>query len=79
MKRKDYELYKWYQVTDETYWVQNLDDETKGEFIGCVTIVRDKNNLFNGWPYIMTQQNCHIGWGTMAKYGNYEFMIIENL
>ena len=27
MKRKDYENYKWYPVTDETYWVEEYCDE----------------------------------------------------
>lgn len=37
MKRKDYKNYKWYPVTDETYWAEEYCDE----FPNCKTIVRD--------------------------------------
>ena len=74
MKRKDYKNFVWYPVTDETYWAE----EYPLEFPGCQTIVRDKGCTFCGLPHIMTQNKSYLGWGTMAKSDNFEFMIINN-
>lgn len=46
MKRKDYENYKWYPVTDKTYWVDNYCDE----FPNCKTIVRDTTGVKYDMP-----------------------------
>ena len=40
MKRKDYENYKWYPLTDNEYWVE----EMPYEFPNCVTIVYNPQN-----------------------------------
>ena len=74
MKRTDFENYKWYPVTDETYWAEEYPDE----FPGCQTIIRDKNCTFDGLPHIMTRNKAYLGWGTMAKSDYFEFMIIDN-
>ena len=39
MKRKDYQNYIWYPVTDETYWAEDYPEE----FPNCQTIVCQKN------------------------------------
>ena len=70
MKREDYENFKWYFVTDETFWVEQFPDE----FPKCRTVVRpSKSNSIE----IYTQLDCYIGWGTMAKQENWYFMIID--
>lgn len=66
MKREDYENFKWYKVTNETYWVEDYPDE----FPGCQTIVCSENKLY-------TQMASYLGWGTMAKCGDWYFMIIK--
>ena len=71
MERKNYENNKWYPLTDEEYWVEELSNE----FPNCYTIVYSMNNRF--FSNIKTYQSCPVGWGTMAKNGNFYFMIIE--
>lgn len=74
MNKEDYKLYTWYPLTDDAYWV---DDGVLQElFPGCQTIVCDtiQGNMNNR---IMTYNDCHIGWGTMAKRGTFKFMIVE--
>lgn len=71
MKRKDYQLYKWYSVTDETYWVE----EYPKEFPNCETIICcTRPDICES---ILTRAHAYIGWGTMAKYGEWKFMIVE--
>lgn len=72
MKRTDYLNFKWYPLTDKEYWVDDDD-----EFPNCQTIVVDMSNTFNGHHQIMTYSQAYLGWGTMAKYGTFKFMIIE--
>lgn len=72
MKRSDFKNYIWYPVTDETYWVEEYPDE----FPNCHTIIC--NTQESVCPNILTQDSSFMGWGTMAKYGNWKFMIIEN-
>ena len=75
MNRKDYELYKWYQLTDDEYWVDvGVLQEL---FPDCQTIVCDTKQILCVKHCIMTYDDCHIGWGTMAKQGTYKFMIVE--
>ena len=74
MKRKDYENYKWYPLTDDEYWV---DRDYQDEFPNCQTIVCDTRDITGVKHSIMTYHNCTVGWGTMAKSGEYYFMIIE--
>lgn len=58
MNREDYKLYTWYPLTDDEYWVDvGVLQEL---FPDCKTIVCDIDN------HIMTYNDCHIGWGTMA-------------
>ncbi len=71
MRRKDYENYKWYPVTDDTYWVNEYPDE----FPNCETIVCWKPNYDNSIIY--TRSTVFLGWGTMAKSNEWYFMIIE--
>lgn len=69
MNREDYKLYTWYPLTDDEYWVDvGVLQEL---FPDCKTIVCDIDN------HIMTYNDCHIGWGTMAKRGTFKFAIIE--
>lgn len=74
MNREDYKLYTWYPLTDNEYWVDfGVLQEL---FSNCQTIVCDTTqNSFDNT--IMTYNNCHIGWGTMAKRGTFKFMIVE--
>ena len=73
MNRKDYKLYTWYPLTDNEYWV---DVDYQDEFPNCLTIVCDTTQSSFDNP-IMTYNNCHIGWSTMAKRGTFKFMIVE--
>ena len=70
MKRTEYENYKWYDVTDENYWVEEYPEE----FPNCVTIVHHPEYTEDN---ILTKNNAYLGWGTMAKYEGWKFMIIE--
>lgn len=72
MKRADYELYTWYPLTENEYWVDFMDPE----FDNCRTIVCDAN-FYGSGNKIMTRDICPYGWDTMAKIGTYMFMIVE--
>lgn len=74
MNKKDYELYKWYQLTDDEYWV---DYDYQNEFPNCQTIICDTQHIDGIKNCIMTYHNCTVGWGTMAKRGTFKFMIVE--
>ena len=67
MKREDYENFTWYPITDDTYWVEFLNNE----FPKCNTIVCKKG--YN----IVDIRSCYIAWRTMVKQGDWFFMIIE--
>jgi len=71
MKREYYKNFVWYPVTDETYWVEDYPDE----FPNCQTIVCQKNEY--GTSNILVDTTTWMGWGTMAKRGDFYFMIIE--
>lgn len=74
MNREYYKLYTWYPLTDDEYWVDvGVLQEL---FPNCQTIVCDtiQGGINN---HIMTYNDCHIGWSTMAKRGTFKFMIIE--
>lgn len=72
------ELYKWYPIVDEgEYWMDDelnpkIDPTTLKRIYkdGIVTVVT------NG-EHIMTKSNCVLGWGTMAKQGNWKYMRIK--
>ncbi len=71
MKRSDYKNYVWYPLTDDEYWVEDYPDE----FPNCRTIICcTRPEIAEG---IFTYQSAFMGWGTMAKYGEWKFMIIE--
>jgi hypothetical protein len=70
MKRQDYKNLTWYPVTDDTYWAEEFPDE----FPNCQTIVYCTNP--NITSAIYTQFDAYLGWGTMAKYDEWVFMII---
>ena len=74
MNKEDYKLYTWYPLTDDEYWVDvGVLQEL---FPNCQTIVCDtvQGSMNNR---IMTYNDCHIGWGIMAKRGTFKFMIVE--
>ncbi len=73
MKRKDYKNYVWYDLTDDEYWVEEWPDE----FPNCQTVVIDTRNKFDECYHVLSQSQAYMGWGTMAKYGDWKFMIIE--
>lgn len=73
MDRENYKLYTWYPLTDNEYWVEF---DYQDEFPDCQTIVCDTmQGTFDN--HITTYNDCHIGWGTMAKRGTFKFMIVE--
>lgn len=69
MRRKDYENYVWYDVTEETYWVEEYPDE----FPNCITLVYNPN--YYGEPQNI--RDSTFGWGTMVKQGEWKFIIIQ--
>ena len=71
MKRKDYQNYVWYELTDDEYWTEEYPDE----FPGCQTIICCTRPEI--CENILTQNTAFLGWGTMAKCGEWKFMIIE--
>ena len=71
MLRKEYDLYKWYPLTDETYWAEEYPEE----FPNCQTIVCCTRPEID--ETIRTRKTSFLGWGTMAKYGEWMFMIVE--
>ena len=70
MKREDYKNYVWYPLTDEEYWVDNNLDFPNCQTIICCTRPEICEN-------ILTRNTAFMGWGTMAKYNEWKFMIIE--
>lgn len=71
-------LYKWYPIVDEgEYWLDDeinpkVDPETLRRIYkdNIVTIVTNGEFLFN-------HSTCLLGWGTMAKQGNWKYMRIK--
>lgn len=63
------ELYRWYPIVDEgEYWLYsdtNTEDTSK-----IRTVVTNGKIL---WTYY----ECRLGWGTMAKQGNWKYMRIK--
>lgn len=74
MNKEDYKLYTWYPLTDDEYWV---DLDYQDEFPNCQTIVCDTKQIPGVKHCIMTYDDCHLGWGTMAKRDTFKFMIVE--
>lgn len=66
------ELYKWYPIVDDgEYWTDyDVANVLKPEMDKIQTIVTNGCRIY-------TYQECNIGWGTMAKYGNWMFMRIK--
>jgi len=71
MTKEDYKLYKWYPVTDDTYWAEDYPEE----FPNCQTIVCCTRPEIDNT--LRTMSTSFLGWGTMAKYGEWQFMIVE--
>lgn len=65
------ELYTWYPIVDEgEYWTEydiNSSDEYRPKI---ATIVTDGIRIY-------TREECTIGWGTMARSGNWKYMRIK--
>lgn len=66
------ELYKWYPIVDEgEYWtdydIANIISPSLNKIQTIVT---------NG-ARIYTYHECNLGWGTMAKGGNWRYMRIK--
>jgi hypothetical protein len=71
MKREDYKNYEWYDVTDDTYWTEELPEEFPNTFtIVCEEDIYGNKNIY-------TYSSCFIGWGSMAKFGGFKFMICQ--
>lgn len=75
MEEKKYELYKWYPIVDEgEYWTNydfTIPDEINNENSPKIkTLVTNGETL---WTY----RECNLGWGTMAKSGDWKFMRIK--
>ena len=71
MERKFYRNYVWYNLTDDEYWAEDFPEE----FPNCVTIICCTRPEIDS--LIRTQHTAYLGWGTMAKSGEWKFMIIE--
>ena len=68
------ELYKWYPIVDEgEYWTDYellLPEAWDGETEKIITIVTNGTKFW-------TCKQCRIGWGTMAKSGDWKYMRIK--
>ena len=72
------DLYKWYPIVDEgEYWLEDeINPKVEPESMrriykdNIVTIVTNGEFLFNN-------NTSYIGWGTMAKQGNWRYMRIK--
>lgn len=67
------ELYKWYPIVDEgEYWTDYdiVIQEEHHITEKIKTVVTDGIVL---WTY----KQCYLGWGTMAKVGNWKYMRIK--
>ena len=71
MKRENYENNRWYPLTNNECWVEDLPEE----FPNYMTLIYNKNHLLGdclrGYTY------SALSWETMASYNSYYFMIIE--
>lgn len=72
------ELYKWYPIVDEgEYW---LEDEInpKIEPETCRRIYKDNMvTIVTNGEFLFNHNNSLLGWGTMAKQGNWKYMRIK--
>ena len=65
------ELYKWYPIVDEgEYWTDYDTDAHDVNRPKIATIVTDGLMIY-------THEECRIGWGTMAKLGDWKYMRIK--
>lgn len=65
------ELYKWYPIVDEgEYWTNDDITDVYKDLLKIKTIVTDGRSIY-------TYMDCNIGWGTMAKNGNWKYMRIK--
>ena len=71
MKSIKYKLYVWYQIVDDGEYWTDYDTSIYGDDIEKIsTIVSNGTTLY-------TYEECHLGWSTMAKSGNWKFMRIK--
>lgn len=70
MERKNYKNNVWYPLTDEEFWVEDYPEQ----FPRCHTIVCCLNEDICSTP--LTMNSVFMSWGTMAKSGEWMFMII---
>ena len=71
MKRENYENNRWYLLTNNECWVEDLPKE----FPNCMTLIYNKNARFG--DYVRSYNSSSLTWETMASYNSYYFMIIE--
>lgn len=65
------ELYKWYPIVDEgEYWTDYDTSVYRDGIEKISTIVTNGKDV---WTY----QECNLGWGTMAKQGDWKYMRIK--
>lgn len=65
------ELYKWYPIVDEgEYWTDYDTAVYRDDIEKISTIVSNGITLY-------TYEECSLGWGTMAKSGNWKYMRIR--
>ena len=65
------ELYKWYPIVDEgEYWTEYDTYAYDVNRPKIATIVTDGLMIY-------TYEECRIGWGQMAKHGNWRYMRIK--
>ena len=71
----DEELYKWYPIVDEgEYWtdwdISPWNEKGAKDKLKIVTIVTDGSCIYSN-------EECKLGWGTMAKQGCWKYMRIK--
>lgn len=65
------ELYKWYPIVDEgEYWTDYDTSIYRDNIEKISTIVTNGKDV---WTY----SECNLGWGTMAKQGDWKYMRIK--
>lgn len=78
MNETEYKPYVWYPIVDEgEYW---LDDEVNPKIDPetCKRIYKDNMvTIVTNGEFLCNHNNCPLGWGTMAKSGNWKFMRIK--
>ena len=71
MKRENYKNNKWYPLTNNECWVEDLPEE----FTNCMTLIYNKNARFG--DYVRSYNSSSLTLETMESYNSYYFMKIE--